>query len=127
MDSMELERERDITSQSATPVGRPASASLASVVDYHWVEARFAFSTARCSCSAVSGVQSVSRLTVRCAATVPRVAFVNKLDVRRTPKVTEQLARSSSQRGGADPIGAEDQLAGVVDLVNMRAYCRGQR
>jgi elongation factor G len=76
---------------------------------------------------AVGGVQPQSETVWRQAARyhVPRVAFVNKMD--RTGANFERVIRQIKERLGARPIpiqlpiGAEEEFAGVVDLVKMRA------
>jgi elongation factor G len=76
----------------------------------------------------VGGVQPQSETVWRQADRykVPRIAFVNKMD--RTGanffKVYDQLRDRLKTNAVAIqvPIGAEDKLSGIVDLVQMRAY-----
>ena len=76
---------------------------------------------------AVGGVQPQSETVWRQATRyhVPRVAFVNKMD--RTGADFLRVVRQIRERLGARPvpiqlpIGAEDEFAGVIDLVKMKA------
>jgi elongation factor G len=76
---------------------------------------------------AVGGVQPQSETVWRQAARygVPRVAFVNKMD--RTGANFTRVVRQIRERLGARavpvqlPIGAEEDFAGIVDLVRMKA------
>jgi len=76
---------------------------------------------------AVGGVQPQSETVWRQATryNVPRVAFVNKMD--RTGANFQRVVRQIKERLGARPIpiqlpiGAEEDFAGVVDLVRMKA------
>jgi len=75
---------------------------------------------------AVGGVQPQSECVWRQAEryTVPRMAFVNKMD--RTGADFFNVIEMMKERLGASPvpiqipIGAEDQFEGVVDLINMK-------
>jgi elongation factor G len=77
---------------------------------------------------AVGGVQPQSETVWRQANryNVPRLVFVNKMD--RTGANFYKVYDQVRDRLGANavaiqvPIGAEDQLKGVVDLVTMKAY-----
>jgi elongation factor G len=76
---------------------------------------------------AVGGVQPQSETVWRQAARygVPRVAFVNKMD--RTGANFMRVVKQIRERLGARavpiqlPIGAEEDFAGIVDLVRMKA------
>ncbi len=76
---------------------------------------------------AVGGVQPQSETVWRQATRykVPRVAFVNKMD--RTGANFTRVVKQIKERLGARavpiqlPIGAEENFAGIVDLVRMRA------
>jgi elongation factor G len=75
----------------------------------------------------VAGVEPQSETVWRQADKyeVPRIAFINKMD--RTGADFEMSVRTIRERLGANPlpiqlpIGAEDQLRGVVDLIENRA------
>jgi elongation factor G len=75
----------------------------------------------------VGGVQPQSETVWRQADrySVPRVAFVNKMD--RTGADFGRVVKQMRERLGANPLpvqipmGAEEQFAGVVDLVRMKA------
>jgi len=76
---------------------------------------------------AVGGVQPQSETVWRQATryNVPRVAFVNKMD--RTGANFDRVIRQIRERLGARavpvqlPIGAEENFAGVIDLIRMKA------
>lgn len=77
---------------------------------------------------AVGGVQSQSETVWRQANRyqVPRMVFVNKMD--RTGANFERVVGQLRDRLGANahpiqlPIGAEDQMKGIIDLVSQKAY-----
>jgi elongation factor G len=77
---------------------------------------------------AVGGVQSQSETVWRQADRykVPRMVFVNKMD--RTGANFERVVGQISGRLGANahpiqlPIGAEDQLTGIIDLIEQKAH-----
>ncbi len=77
---------------------------------------------------AVGGVQSQSETVWRQADRykVPRMVFVNKMD--RTGANFERVVGQITGRLGANahpiqlPIGAEDQMTGIIDLIGQKAY-----
>jgi elongation factor G len=79
----------------------------------------------------VAGVQPQSETVWRQATKykVPRIAFVNKMD--RTGANFENALQDMRKKLGANahpiylPIGAEEQFAGVIDIVNQKAVVWG--
>jgi elongation factor G len=77
---------------------------------------------------AVGGVQSQSETVWRQANRyqVPRMVFINKMD--RTGANFERVVEQLRLRLGANahpiqlPIGAEDQMKGIIDLIGQKAY-----
>ncbi len=135
MDSMELERERGITIQSAATAVKWKDYDVNIIdtpghVDFT-VEVERALSVldgAILVLCSVSGVQSQS-ITVDCQMrryNVPRLAFINKMDRSGADafNVTKQLREKLHHNAVlvTYPIGAEDQHQGVVDLRTRKAY-----
>ncbi|PSR84231.1 hypothetical protein PHLCEN_2v5519 [Hermanssonia centrifuga] len=150
MDSMELEREKGITIQSAAtfcdweatlPTGEKEKYAINIIdtpghVDFT-IEVERALRVldgAILVLCAVAGVQSQTTTVDRQMRRydVPRISFINKMDrPGANPwRVINQIRTKLRISAAAVqvPIGAEDQLSGVVDLVKWKAiYNKGEK
>ncbi|KZS88498.1 elongation factor G, mitochondrial [Sistotremastrum niveocremeum HHB9708] len=145
MDSMELEREKGITIQSAAtfcdwnanlPTEDEQQKFAINIIDTpghvdFTIEVERALRVldgAILVLCAVSGVQSQTITVDRQMRryNVPRISFINKMDrPGANPwRITKQIQDKLRIPAAAVqyPIGAEDEFKGVVDLVKMRAY-----
>nr|KAJ3421059.1 Elongation factor G, mitochondrial [Polyrhizophydium stewartii] len=135
MDSMELEREKGITIQSAATYTKWGSHAINIIdtpghVDFT-IEVERALRVldgAILVLCAVGGVQSQTMTVDRQMKryNVPRIAFINKMDrAGANPQRVVSQMRSKLHLNATFmqiPIGAEAELQGVVDLVRMKAY-----
>ena len=136
MDSMELEREKGITIQSAATYCRWNDKHAINIIDTpghvdFTIEVERALRVldgAVLVLCAVGGVQSqtitVDRQMKRYK--VPRICFINKMDrAGSNPwRVVDQLRQKLHLNAAAVqvPIGSEGDLKGVVDIIRMKAY-----
>ena len=143
MDSMDLEREKGITIQSAATFCDWVKKENDKDEKYHinlidtpghidfTIEVERALRVldgAVMILCAVSGVQSQTMTVHRQMSryNVPRITFINKMDrMGANPfKAVDQISAKLKLAAAAVqvPIGAEDEFKGVVDLVTMRTY-----
>jgi len=139
MDYMDLERERGITITSAATSVKWGNCDINLIdtpghVDFT-VEVERSLRVldgAILVLCAVGGVQSQSMTVDRQMKRykVPRLAFINKMD--RTGANFSRVVKQLKEKLGCDaiplqiPIGKEDKLEGVIDLIAMQAiYCDG--
>src|SRR5580698_10956118 len=135
MDSMDLEREKGITIQSAATycewngyninlIDTPGHVDFTIEVE----RALRVLDGAILVLDSVAGVQSQSITVDRQMKRyhVPRLAFINKMD--RTGANCDKVVAQVREKMGADavlmqwPIGKEENFQGMIDLITMKAY-----
>ena len=136
MDSMDLEREKGITIQSAATFCRWKNDTHVNIIDTPG-HVDFTIEVERALrvldggilvLCGVSGVQSQSLTVDRQMKryNVPRLAFINKLDRQGSNpwKVIDDVRRQLKLNAAATqiPIGLEGEHTGVVDLIRRKAY-----
>ncbi|KAL7270794.1 Elongation factor G, mitochondrial [Rhizina undulata] len=149
MDSMDLEREKGITIQSAATFCDWTKVENGEEQKYHvnlidtpghidfTIEVERALRVLDGACMilcAVSGVQSQTITVDRQMRryNVPRISFINKMDrMGANPwKAVEQINKKLKIAAASlqVPIGAEDDFMGVIDLIRMKAiYFEGPK
>lgn len=135
MDSMELEREKGITIQSAATYCRWKDTNINIIdtpghVDFT-IEVERALrvlDSAILVLCGVSGVQSQTMTVDRQMKRydIPRIAFINKLDrMGANPFLVAEKMKSKLRHNVVMmqvPIGLEDEHKGVVDIIRRKAY-----
>lgn len=135
MDSMELEREKGITIQSAATYCRWRDTNINIIdtpghVDFT-IEVERALRVLDSAILVLCGASGVQSQTITVDRQmrrydIPRIAFINKLDrMGANPWTVIDKIRTKLKHNAAAvqiPIGAEGALEGVVDIIARRAY-----